>query len=226
MTSLRSSGVGNRKRRHALVLATICIASLGGCSDTPEGKPPSDGAAGADNTEIAAEPSTIESVTLHPPVAALFTCSEHAAGTLKFLGDALGADCVVQRFDGRWTRSYDGDGSRNEDWFGWDEPLLAPFDGTVVRVVTNDVTNDPGVLGESPAASIRFRRNDGVHVTYAHVRAVSVAEGEEVDAGTVVARIGNNGMSRHPHVHVGAWKDDTPYQVRFDLEAMSRIRGG
>jgi hypothetical protein len=38
--------------------------------------------------------------------------------------------------------------------------------------------------------------------------------------GQPVAKIGNNGMSRHRHVHIGAWKDDTPYQIRSYLNAM------
>ena len=131
-------------------------------------------ASGNDLGTAAAEPATIEAVTIHPPVATLFACTEHPAGTLQYIGDALGSVCVVQHFDGRWMRSCKGDGTRNEDWFGWQEPLLAPF------------------------------------------------------AGRVVAKIGNNGMSYHPHVHIGAWKDDTAHQIRFDLNATGKLqrRGG
>ena len=48
-------------------------------------------------------------------------------------------------------------------------------------------------------------------------------------AGDPVARIGNNGSSFHPHVHVGAFRGDmmsedaVPLQVRMDLAAMGRV---
>ena len=50
-------------------------------------------------------------------------------------------------------------------------------------------------------------------------------------AGDPVARIGNNGSSFHPHVHVGAFRGDmmsedaVPLQVRMDLAAMGRVMG-
>ena len=70
-----------------------------------------------------------------------------------------------------------------------------------------------------------------VQVAYVHVREVLVSEGETVRAGEPVARIGNNGSSFHPHVHIGAFRgemmseDAVPLQVRMDLEAMGRLRG-
>jgi hypothetical protein len=45
-----------------------------------------------------------------------------------------------------------------------------------------------------------------------------------IEGGEMVARIGNNGMARHPHVHIGAWRAETPLQVRFDLVALGRLR--
>ena len=55
--------------------------------------------------------------------------------------------------------------------------------------------------------------------------------GDTVRAGQEVARIGNNGSSFHPHVHVGAFLGDlmsddaVPLQIQMDLEAMGRVRG-
>jgi len=34
--------------------------------------------------------------------------------------------------------------------------------------------------------------------------------------GQVIAQVGNNGRSHHPHIHVGAYKDTEPLQIRFD----------
>ena len=192
--------------------------------------------------------TTIDAVVIHPPVAATFTCSEHPLGSEDHAGDALGADCVVYRHDGgplgKFDHFYTGDGTRNEDWFGWNEPLLAPFDGVVRLILQNPVLNKPGTRGPDPAMSILFERlgdpaNAPVQVGYVHVQDIKVQVGDTVRAGQVVARIGNSGNAMFPHVHVGAMRGDlvkamsgkgasgdvVPLQVRFDLAAMGRLRG-
>lgn len=183
----------------------------------------------------------IEAVTIHPPVAASYKCSEHPLGAEDHVGDALGTDCVVVRRDGgpdgQFISFYNGDGTRNEDWHSWDEPLLAPFDGVVTLVYINPDTTLPGVWGEGRSSAVLFRRNEReegappVHVGYVHVHDVLVAEGDTVRAGQPVARIGNNGSSWHPHVHIGAFRgelyadDAVALQVRMDLGALGRLRG-
>lgn len=192
--------------------------------------------------------STIDAVVIHPPVAATFTCSEHPRGSEDHAGDALGADCLVYRRDGgplsNFNRFHTGDGTRNEDWFSWDEPLLAPFDGVVRLILQNPVVNQPGTRGPDPATSILFERlgepvNEPVQVGYVHVQDIQVEVGDTVRAGEIVARIGNNGNATFPHVHVGAMRGDlvralsgevperdvVPLQVRFDLAAMGRLGG-
>lgn len=186
-------------------------------------------------------PGPIEAVAIHPPVAATYQCSEHALGAEDHAGDALGADCVVVRRDGgpdgRFVSFYTGDGTRNEDWHSWDEPLLAPFGAVVTAVYINPETTVPGVWGKGRSSAVLFRRLPGspdgrpVQVAYVHVQDVLVAEGDTVAAGQPVARIGNNGSSWHPHVHVGAFRGElfseeaVPLQVRMDLEALGRLRG-
>lgn len=117
-------------------------------------------------------------------------------------------------------REYMADGESNDDWYGWNAPLLAPCDCVVTSVHRNPITNSPGIMGEGRASSIRFSRGDGLQVVYAHVREVRVSEGDDVKAGQVVARVGNNGFSRSPHVHIGAWIGDRPLQIRFDQGRM------
>jgi len=176
---------------------------------------------------LLAEAAPIEAVTIHPIFGQPFACSEHWEGNLTSLGDALGSDCVVEEMvdeDGRqWMRPYRGSGHRNEDWFGWGADVLAPCTCEVIRVAENAVVNTPGKLGKPPAAAITFRRADGVHILLAHVAEVAVVAGAQVTAGDRVAKVGNNGMARHPHIHIGAWRGDAPLQIRFDLAAMGRL---
>ncbi|MEE2566264.1 M23 family metallopeptidase [Hyphobacterium marinum] len=167
-----------------------------------------------------AEPAPIDAVVLHPFTPQKYTCSEHFEGELPYPGDALGADCAVVGDNG--TRR-DG-ASSNADYYSWRQPVLAPFDGEVVATNTNPVTNEPGTLGSPPASFIILRRADGVMVMIGHVREVVVSEGDEVEAGQYMARIGNNGMSTSPHIHIGAWRDETPLQIRWDLRAMGEMR--
>lgn len=163
----------------------------------------------------------------HPLFKQHYTCMEHWAGNLPELGDALGADCVIQEMvesDGRvWMRSYLGDGAQNEDWFGWHKDVLSPCSCVVVAVRDNPSVNKPGVLGKPPAASVILRQADGTYFALAHLAEIGVKLGDAVRAGQVLARVGNNGYSRHPHVHIGAWREEKPLQVRFDLEAMGKL---
>jgi len=166
----------------------------------------------------------IGTVIASPPVDAFFSCAEHFDGQFRELGDALGTDCVVTRLvesNGRtWTRTYEGDGAKNEQWFGWHEHLLAPCDCKIVEVYKNPTDNEPGIMGKGRASSITFQRNDGVSFVFAHVRDVAVKVGDVVSSGQPVAMIGNNGFARNPHVHVGAWSGTTPLQVRWDQTKM------
>lgn len=166
----------------------------------------------------------IEAVLAHPPVDAMYACSEHFAGQFKHPGDALGADCVVQKLvdvDGRlFSRAHAGDGARNEDWYGWNEPLLSPCDCEVKKLHENPVVNQPGILGKPPASHLVLVADDGTHFLLAHIQAPLVKPGDRVSAGQPVARIGNNGYGRTPHLHIGAWRDSTPLQIRWDQTRM------
>lgn len=176
-------------------------------------------------------PDTLEAVEIHPIVAAPLSCSEHALhGTDPIiLGDAAGVDCTVVQYDTqrvgrRPPRHYEGDGRRNEDWFGWGETLLAPFDAVIEEVHVNPVTNEPGTPGQGPSSFIVFLRSDGTRVSFGHVQDVRVAQGDTVVAGQPVGAVGNNGFGYMPHTHVGAWRGDAPLQIRFDLIAMAELQ--
>lgn len=192
-----------------LLFALALAASSAACAQVSAQTPPP------------ATTAQIEAVTLHRLFNEYYACGEHREGELQHLGDALGADCLIQgglNEDGNgFVRAYRNDGARNEDWYGWNAEVLAPFDGTIARVNINPAVNEPGQLGNPPASFIMFQRADGMRVLFAHVQDVQVAQGDAVTAGQVVARVGNNGYGRSPHIHVGAWKDETAYQIRWDL---------
>jgi murein DD-endopeptidase MepM/ murein hydrolase activator NlpD len=55
----------------------------------------------------------------------------------------------------------------------------------------------------------------GLATRYGHLSSISVAEGEHVEAGTVVGRLGSTGRSTGPHLH---------YETRVDGEAVDPVR--
>ena len=135
--------------------------------------------------------------------------------------DQLARDFLVARTGGDGiTRPYrrGTGGKHNENWFGWRREVLAPFDGTVTRIQRPDSTNTPGMKGEGQPGGVFFE-SGAVTVLYGHVREIEVEEGQRVRAGEVVAKVGNNGNSTAPHVHVGAWTNGTPLQIQVVLHA-------
>jgi murein DD-endopeptidase MepM/ murein hydrolase activator NlpD len=171
----------------------------------------------------------IEQVSLGPVFADRYLCVEHAL-ELEYPGDALGTDCVlsggVEIGVNGFLKLYRTDGKANADWYGWHANVLAPFDGTVIDVSHEGPENVPGVLGSSPAGAIRFKNAEGIIVTYAHVAEIAVKPGDRVATGQIVAKLGNNGQTRAPGIHIGAYReaDTMPLQIRWDLRAMAKAR--
>lgn len=111
--------------------------------------------------------------------------------------------------------------------------MLAPFESTVARVVEPDTVNPPGTMNREaqPGVIVFEDKEENLTVAYAHIREPEVEKGETIEAGEVVAKVGNNGNSRAPHIHVGAWeggpsklgdKAGTPLQIQVDLYAEER----
>jgi hypothetical protein len=183
-----------------------------------------------------------QSVLIHPPIDVSgrrmdLNTREHTYRPTLRLVDQLARDFTVMKVgDDGIGRAYRPGtaGKENEDWYGWEEDVLAPFEGKVVRVTRPDSINKPGSVNrDGKTGLIVFEdEEDGITVAYAHVREVEVEEGHTVSRGDVVGKVGNNGTSRAPHVHVGAWAGEPdllgsktgaePLQVQVDLYAEER----
>ena len=142
------------------------------------------------------------------------------------LGDALGRDCIIGYVPGeneRFTQMYSNDGLQNKDWYGWQHKVYAPISGIVEKITVNSTENLPGHMSKIPASSIVFLHPDGLRVLYGHVADIQVSTGDTVTEGDFVSRVGNNGYSRQPHIHVGAWKNKTPLQIQFNLKVLGKF---
>lgn len=121
---------------------------------------------------------------------------------------------------------------RPEAYAAFGQPVLAPIHGTVVK--THETARDhwsrtsmiavPYLLVEATARELfgmgRILGNhvviddgEGAFALVAHLRqdSVRVEEGEEVEAGQLIAQCGNSGNSTEPHVHVQMMDRRQPY---------------
>ena len=109
----------------------------------------------------------------------------------------------VRLVDGR---GYDGDPTRAQSWYGFGEPVLAPADGTVVRVFDGVADEPLGALGQTPSEGnhVVLDIGDGRYAVLAHLRqgSVRVGAGERVRRGQQIAAIGDSGDSLVPHLHL------------------------
>ena len=102
-------------------------------------------------------------------------------------------------------RGYVGDPKQLESWYGYDQPVLAPADGTVISV--NDIHPDEplGKTGVTPAHGnhIVLEIRDRRYAVFAHLKqgSAQVSKGERVQLGQQIATVGDSGNSLWPHLH-------------------------
>lgn len=96
---------------------------------------------------------------------------------------------------------------RNESFFCYGEPVLAPASGVVVHKVDGVKDNQPGVRGEAGGNGIRIDHGFGEWSSLWHMvpGSVRVEVGDRVEAGQVVGLVGNSGRSTGPHIHLGVF---------------------
>ena len=107
-------------------------------------------------------------------------------------------------------RFYAGDGTRNEDYFGFGTEVLAVGDGTVAFVRDGMPEETPFEPSKSLRQPLDYGGNEvvlelapGVYAFYAHLQpgSVRVQVGETVTTGQILGLLGNTGNSTAPHLH-------------------------
>lgn len=126
-------------------------------------------------------------------------------GAERFAIDFLRIDTSVDPFV-----TFRGDGTSNEDYLAYGEPLLAVADATVVSVVSETADSTPQVA----PTDLRFEQLGGSYVIldigggnfvyYAHLiqGSATVRVGERVSRGQVIGSLGNSGNSTEAHLHL------------------------
>lgn len=105
-------------------------------------------------------------------------------------------------------KTHTGDGTSNDDYYCFDEPIYAPADGVVISA-RNTHRDCP-----SPGGSLDIFQRDirgnyvtidhgGEYSVLAHLAegSVDVKAGDRVERGELIGRCGNSGNSTEPHLH-------------------------
>lgn len=130
--------------------------------------------------------------------------------------------------------SYQGEGTDNENYYAFGEPLYAAADGRVVEVKNDIPDNTPGVMNaEEPAGNfVVIDHGNGEHSITAHLKkgSAAVKKGDNVQQGDLIGHLGNSGNSSEAHLHFQV--SDGPdlftsrsIQIRWADQSQSLTRG-
>ncbi len=110
------------------------------------------------------------------------------------------------------TLRYRGDGTKNEDYFIFDRPIIAPLDGVVIEAVDGIRDNQPKKMHQYMifGNSLIVQHDVSIFSVFAHLKcgSVSVRPGDHIKTGAHIARCGNSGRSSEPHLHFHAQSTD------------------
>jgi len=102
-------------------------------------------------------------------------------------------------------KEYLGQGSRVQDFFCYNKPILAPADGVVETILDGIEDNEIGQMDtiNNWGNSIVIKHGEFLYSQMSHIRKASfqVKQGQKVRRGEVLAYVGNSGRSPFPHLH-------------------------
>jgi hypothetical protein len=100
-------------------------------------------------------------------------------------------------------RPFSGDGSKNEQYYCYGQPVMSPADGTVALVNNTFADNVPGRVEEIMPSGNRVLISHGnkEYSLFMHLKqnSIKVKTGQKVKAGDPVGECGNSGNSPAPH---------------------------
>ena len=147
-----------------------------------------------------------------------------------------------ERFAIDWVKvgpngdSHDGT-ARNENWWGYGEPILAVADGEVTQIVDGIPENTPRVLPKPVTLDniagnyiiVRIAANRYVSFAHLQPRSIKVRVHDHVRRGDILARLGNSGNATGPHLHFQVTDGNSVLQsegVPFIFEKFTYLGSG
>ena len=103
------------------------------------------------------------------------------------------------------SKSYKGDGKRNEDFYAFGQEIVAPADGVATYVVDGVQDNVPGEMNRMfvPGNLVVIKHAEGEYSLFAHFKqnSIRVKVGDKVTKGRIIGLCGNSGNSSEAHLH-------------------------
>jgi len=101
--------------------------------------------------------------------------------------------------------SYKDTKLQNEDFYAFNQEILAPANGEVVKIIDGIKDNIPGEMNTAyPAGNyvvIKHRFREYSMLAHLRQNSIKVKEGDHVKEGQCVGYCGNSGNSSEPHLH-------------------------
>jgi hypothetical protein len=89
------------------------------------------------------------------------------------------------------------------------EELYSPCNGIIIEIVDN-MENEEPFSGKHPynVGNHIVIQNNGVNIVLGHIQrgSIKVKVGDHVNAGQLIANVGNSGLTEFPHLHIQAMK--------------------
>lgn len=142
-------------------------------------------------------------------------------------------DLVVTK-DGK---SFQGDGTKLDDYYCYGLPVIAPADGIVRAVANDDEDLPPGQMtgfknvGGNEVA-IEVAPNEFLFICHMQPGSITVKPGDRITTGQVIGRVGNSGHTSEPHIHIhlqdsaeSGWGEGIPlyfYNYRLNGQLIER----
>lgn len=171
-------------------------------------------------------PATDEkSLAMPLPVAGRWMIKQGAFGQITH-HDQWAYDLIV--VDNALRGGKVSESAKNEDYFAWDQSVTLPLGGRVIRAKADapDITPPKQSAKETPVNEVYIRVSPETALSLSHFRqgTVTAKEGDRLDAGAALGRIGNSGWSSTPHLHIAAWQ--MPEGVKTVPIVLSGVRVG
>jgi murein DD-endopeptidase len=161
-------------------------------------------------------------IVLSPPLKGLWMAAQgidpyvkSTEGHNRLLYPQFGSIRLPQRYATDWVKLgtdkkvYNGDVTKNENYYGFGAEVLAVADG-IITEIQNDVPENippnmtvPRTQKNIVGNYIILKLKDGRSVFYGHLQtgSILVAPGKHVKSGEVLAHVGNTGNSTGAHLH-------------------------
>jgi murein DD-endopeptidase MepM/ murein hydrolase activator NlpD len=111
--------------------------------------------------------------------------------------------------------SFQGDGTRLDDYYVYGRAVFAAAAGVVVEVRDSEPDAEVGHWQLRRASGnhviVRVAPNEFLFIAHLQRGSIAVAPGERVRAGQPIGRVGNSGNTSEPHLHLHLQDTPTPY---------------